>query len=160
MHAHLTRLRGRDRQKDLAYAPEVDMRTLRRWVVGESDPPPYLADAIRQRLLPLASPARKTDAAFTFIDLFDGIGGLRMGFEAHGGRYVLTSEWNSYARKTYLENFPDASHTFVGDITQVDENDIPNHDVLLAGFRCPPFSIAGVSKKNAFGRAHDFADAR
>ncbi|WP_277987045.1 DNA (cytosine-5-)-methyltransferase [Pseudolysobacter antarcticus] len=154
----LTRLRGRYRQKELAYALEVDVRTLRRWEVGESDPPPYLADAIRQRLLPLASPTHKTDAAFTFIDLFAGIGGIRMGFEAHGGRCVFTSEWNSYAQKTYLENFPDASHTFVGDITQVDENDIPDHDVLLAGFPCQPFSIAGVSKKNALGRAHGFAD--
>jgi len=158
VHALLTRLRGRYRQKELAYALEVDVRTLRRWEVGESDPPPYLADAIRQRLLPLASPAHKTDAAFTFIDLFAGIGGIRMGFETQGGRCVFTSEWNSYAQKTYLENFPDASHTFVGDITQVDENDIPDHDVLLAGFPCQPFSIAGVSKKNALGRAHGFAD--
>lgn len=153
----LTRLRSRYRQKELAAALGVDARTVRRWEVGEADPPPYLADAIRQRLLPLAGEQDQRDAAFTFIDLFAGIGGIRMGFEAHGGKCVFTSEWNPYAQKTYLANFPDASHAFAGDITQVDENDIPAHDVLLAGFPCQPFSIAGVSKKNALGRAHGFA---
>jgi len=70
---------------------------------------------------------------------------------------VFTSEWDSYAQKTYAANFP-ISHYVAGDITTVDENDIPDHDVLLAGFPCQPFSIAGVSKKNALGRAHGFAD--
>jgi len=154
----LANLRGRYTQKELAERLEVDTRTIRRWELGETDPPPYLADAIRQRLLPLASPANTPDAAFTFIDLFAGIGGIRMGFEAHGGRCVFTSEWNPYAQKTYLANFPESTHALVGDITKVDERDIPDHDVLLAGFPCQPFSIAGVSKKNALGRAHGFAD--
>jgi DNA (cytosine-5)-methyltransferase 1 len=69
---------------------------------------------------------------------------------------VFTSEWDSYAQKTYAENFP-GGHMINGDITQVDAADIPDHDVLLAGFPCQPFSIAGVSKKNALGRAHGFA---
>lgn len=81
-----------------------------------------------------------------------------MGFESHGGRCVFTSEWNPYAQKTYLANFPDAAHAFAGDITKVDESDVPDHDVLLAGFPCQPFSIAGVSKKNSLGRKHGFAD--
>ena len=154
----LASLRGRYNQREIACALGVDVRTLRRWEVGETDPPPYLADAIRQRLLPLASAPVHDDAAFTFIDLFAGIGGIRMGFEAHGGRCVFTSEWNPYATKTYLANFPGSTHAFVGDITNVDERDIPPHDLLLAGFPCQPFSIAGVSKKNALGRKHGFAD--
>lgn len=154
----LTTLRGRYNQRELAEALGVTTRTLRRWEVGETDPPPYAADAIRQRLLPLASSDEASDAEFRFIDLFAGIGGIRTAFEAHGGRCVFTSEWNSFAQKTYLANFPNSAHTLVGDITKVDERDVPDHDVLLAGFPCQPFSIAGVSKKNALGRAHGFAD--
>ncbi|HEY3519938.1 MAG TPA: DNA (cytosine-5-)-methyltransferase, partial [Rhodanobacteraceae bacterium] len=152
----LASLRGRYSQKELAAILETDVRTLRRWELGETEPPKYLPDAIRQRLLPLAS--YNNDSAFTFIDLFAGIGGIRAGFETHGGRCVFTSEWNSYAQKTYLDNFPHSAHAFAGDITKVDERDVPDHDVLLAGFPCQPFSIAGVSKKNALGRAHGFAD--
>ena len=98
-----------------------------------------------------------TDAEFRFIDLFAGIGGLRRGFDALGGRCVFTSEWNKYARQTYAANYADHDdHLFVGDIRQVDVADIPAHDLLLAGFPCQPFSIAGVSKKNALGVAHGF----
>ncbi|HSA07100.1 MAG TPA: DNA (cytosine-5-)-methyltransferase [Candidatus Gastranaerophilales bacterium] len=94
---------------------------------------------------------------FKFIDLFAGIGGLRKGFESIGGKCVYTSEWDNYCRETYIKNFhPD--HKIDGDITQVNEQDIPEHDVLLAGFPCQPFSIAGVSKKNALGRPHGFLD--
>ena len=150
--------RDRYSQKELALLLGVDTRTVRRWEARETDPPPYLADAIRQRLLPLTAPDDRRKVTFTFIDLFAGIGGIRMGFEAQGGRCVFTSEWNPYAQKTYLANFPDSAHKFVGDITQVDAHDIPEHDVLLAGFPCQPFSIAGVTKKNALGRKHGFAD--
>lgn len=151
-------LRGRYSQTELAQALGITTRTLRRWEVGETEPPPYAADAIRQRLLPFVDHARGGDCAFRFIDLFAGIGGIRMAFEAHGGRCVFTSEWNPWAQKTYLANFPDAAHALEGDITKVDARDVPDHDVLLAGFPCQPFSIAGVSKKNALGRAHGFAD--
>ena len=144
--------------KEVANALGVDQHTVRRWHARENDPPAYITDAIRQRLLPL--PANEpVEADFTFIDLFAGIGGMRKAFEQQGGRCVFTSEWDAYARKTYAANFPDdADHRFVGDITQVHEDDIPDHDVLLAGFPCQPFSIAGVSKKNALGRPHGFAD--
>lgn len=98
------------------------------------------------------------DADFTFIDLFAGIGGLRRGFESIGGRCVFTSEWDKYSQKTYAANFPNDDHEINGDITKVDVSEIPAHDVLLAGFPCQPFSIAGVSKKNALGRAHGFED--
>ena len=98
------------------------------------------------------------EAEFTFIDLFAGIGGLRRGFESIGGRCVFTSEWDKYSEQTYRANFPNDDHQINGDITKVEVTDIPPHDVLLAGFPCQPFSIAGVSKKNALGRAHGFED--
>ncbi|HVW86875.1 MAG TPA: DNA (cytosine-5-)-methyltransferase [Bryobacteraceae bacterium] len=96
---------------------------------------------------------------FTFIDLFAGIGGMRAGFEHAGGRCVFTSEWNPWAKKTYLANYEGDDDCFAGDITSVGTDRIPDHDVLLAGFPCQPFSIAGVSKKNALGRPHGFACA-
>jgi len=70
---------------------------------------------------------------------------------------VFTSESNNFAQKTYLANFPPSlDHVFVGDITKIYEHAVPDHDILLAGFPCQPFSIAGVSKKNALGRPHGF----
>ena len=99
----------------------------------------------------------KKSKGFTFIDLFAGIGGLRIGFEAIGGTCVFTSEWNRFSQETYLANFGNI-HPVTGDITEVDEATVPSHDVLLAGFPCQPFSIAGVSKKNSLGRAHGFLD--
>lgn len=101
--------------------------------------------------------------AFTFIDLFAGIGGMRLAFESAGGLCVFTSEWNPFAQKTYAANFVPVSnghaHPIAGDICALSEDAIPNHDLLLAGFPCQPFSIAGVSKKNALGRPHGFACA-
>lgn len=92
---------------------------------------------------------------FRFIDLFAGIGGMRLGFEAAGGTCVFTSEWNGFSKKTYLENFG-GGHLFTGDIVPFPADEVPDHDILLAGFPCQPFSIAGVSKKNALGRPHGF----
>jgi DNA (cytosine-5)-methyltransferase 1 len=101
----------------------------------------------------------KTDdgkaAKFTFIDLFAGIGGTRLAFEAAGGKCVFTSEWDKFSQKTYLVNFGDMPE---GDITKIAPSQIPDHDVLVAGFPCQPFSIAGVSKKNSLGREHGFKD--
>jgi DNA (cytosine-5)-methyltransferase 1 len=90
------------------------------------------------------------------VDLFAGIGGLRRAFETVGGRCLFTSEWDKYAQRTYRANFSD-DHPIAGDIVQIASEHIPPHDVLLAGFPCQPFSIAGVSKKNALGRPHGFA---
>ena len=92
---------------------------------------------------------------FTFIDLFAGIGGIRLAYQNLGGKCVFTSEWDKYSKLTYETNFGEMPQ---GDITKIDENDIPDHDILLGGFPCQPFSIAGVSKKNALGKAHGFAD--
>lgn len=101
---------------------------------------------------------KQPSSDFTFIDLFAGIGGLRRGFESVGGSCVFTSEWNKFAVQTYQANNPHDTHEIAGDITEVAAEDIPEHDVLLAGFPCQPFSIAGVSKKNSLGRAHGFHD--
>jgi DNA (cytosine-5)-methyltransferase 1 len=103
-----------------------------------------------------ASGENSGTGAFTFIDLFAGIGGMRGGFEQAGGACVFTSEWNQWAKKTYVENYGVDEERFRGDIVQVPADEIPDHDVLLAGFPCQPFSIAGVSKKNALGRPHGF----
>ena len=96
--------------------------------------------------------------SFTFCDLFAGIGGLRMAAESIGGRCVFTSEWDPYARQIYEANFRD-NRPIAGDIQEIDADDVPEHDLLLAGFPCQPFSIAGVSKNNALGRAHGFGHA-
>lgn len=143
--------------EDFADQAGFSRRTVYRWENG--DALPRLA-AIRL----LKSMARRgpevpanDSAGFRFIDLFAGIGGLRRGFEDLGGRCVFTSEWDKYSQQTYLANF-DCDHEVVGDITEVPLDDIPEHDLLLAGFPCQPFSIAGVSKKNALNRPHGFAD--
>jgi DNA (cytosine-5)-methyltransferase 1 len=92
---------------------------------------------------------------FKFIDLFAGIGGIRLAFQKQEGKCVFTSEWDKFAKKTYEINFGEVPF---GDITKIKESDIPEHDLLLAGFPCQPFSIAGVSKKNSLGRKHGFLD--
>lgn len=98
---------------------------------------------------------KKEDAPFTFIDLFAGVGGMRLAYESVGGHCVYSSEWNKYSQQTYYANFGEQPE---GDITKVDENAIPDHDILVAGFPCQPFSIAGVSKKQSLGRATGFED--
>jgi len=92
---------------------------------------------------------------FTFIDLFAGIGGMRLAFEEAGGKCVFSSEWNKFAQQTYQANFGELPD---GDITKISASDIPDHDILTGGFPCQPFSIAGVSKKNSLGRLHGFED--
>jgi len=124
---------------------------------GYIDPP---ASVRAEPMLKLVRPEveGRGEGDFTFIDLFAGIGGLRLGFESIGGRCVFTSEWDKYSQKTYRANFPDDDHEINGDITKIEAEDIPAHDVLLAGFPCQPFSIAGVSKKNSLNRPHGFED--
>jgi DNA-cytosine methyltransferase len=142
-------------QQEIASYLGVDIRTVRRWEARQTVPPAYIVHAL-QRMLPFGVPF-EGDASFKFIDLFAGIGGIRLAFEGIGGRCVFTSEWDSYSQKTYAENNRRDNHPLNGDITQIAASDIPDHDVLLAGFPCQPFSIAGVSKKNSLGRAHGFS---
>jgi len=150
----LLKVRQRMTQRELAERLQKSAKTIARWESGEITCPALLEPNLREIL----QEGRRSDdssSSFTFIDLFAGIGGMRLGFESVGGKCVFTSEWNEWSKKTYLSNFGE-EHPFVGDITIQDETMIPDHDVLLAGFPCQPFSIAGVSKKNALGRPHGF----
>lgn len=161
-------------QQDIAHKIDHPREVVNRWL-KESEKRQsnnWLTYAERidlQSMLP--DPIGNGECDFTFIDLFAGIGGIRRGFEEAGGKCVFTSEYDKYAVKTYLANYH-CDHDVHGDIrditqpagldkTQVREHickAIPDHDVLLAGFPCQPFSIAGVSKKNSLGRAHGFED--
>jgi DNA (cytosine-5)-methyltransferase 1 len=156
-------------------SPKVWCReTINRWLNGKASPRLSYTEFLElKKLLPQA-PSKNKKYDFDFIDLFAGIGGLRRGFEEAGGRCVFTSEWNKYALRTYKANFysDPESHSFNDDIRKITLSDqenisehraeghidrtIPRHDVLLAGFPCQPFSIAGVSKKNSLGIKHGF----
>lgn len=144
-------------QEELGYS----WKQVRRYASEEAPVPKLVMD--RVRTLAEERLAARPPAKFRFIDLFAGIGGLRLGFEAIGGRCVFTSEWDRWSNKTYNANFLDGDdHVMAGDIRPFGDNPalIPEHDVLLAGFPCQPFSLAGVSKKNSLGRAHGFDDAK
>jgi DNA (cytosine-5)-methyltransferase 1 len=150
----LKQARLRMTQQALADRLRTNKKTIYRWERGLSRCPPLVIPAL-QEILRMNRTAPDTPTGFTFVDLFAGIGGIRLGFERAGGRCVFTSEWNDWSKKTYVHNFGE-DHPIEGDITKVEASDVPDHDVLLAGFPCQPFSIAGVSKKNALGRPHGF----
>lgn len=117
-----------------------------------------IQDTVSTAVMNLASRERagdRTPCDFTFIDLFAGIGGMRIAYENVGGKCVYSNEWNKYSQQTYFANFEECPE---GDITKVDARMIPDHDILVAGFPCQPFSIAGVSKKNSLGRPTGFED--
>ncbi len=131
------------------------------------DPSPLALEALRRAarrsepVQPIVTDLKeRNQTPFRFIDLFAGIGGLRRPFEEIGGKCIFTSEWDRFSRQTYAANFHDdpLAHEFAGDIRPyaAEPSRVPAHDVLLAGFPCQPFSIAGVSKKNALGRPHGF----
>jgi DNA (cytosine-5)-methyltransferase 1 len=134
--------------------------TLYRWDRGETAPKAAVYRAL-EVIARFANPPSHVSGgdpiSFSFIDLFAGIGGLRIGFNGIGGHCVFTSEWDKYSQETYRRNFRD-NHPVHGDIREFSDQPslIPEHDVLLAGFPCQPFSIAGVSKKNSLGRPHGF----
>ena len=154
--SEFSRLRG---QANLSIEELADLlgfspRTIYRWDRGECEPRRAALQCL-QTVVHSTRPPTPRQSTFRFIDLFAGIGGLRRGFEPLGGQCVYTSEWDRFAKLTYLANY-DCDHPIAGDITKVDVGEIPEHDVLLAGFPCQPFSIAGVSKKNALKRPHGF----
>ena len=133
----------------------ISVRTLERWESKGVPNPKILRHALKDIFFPSSS--SRDDSSFSFVDLFAGIGGTRLGFESVKGECVWTCEWNRFCQQTYRANFPSTSHQIVGDVTQIDANTIPDHDVLVAGFPCQPFSVAGVSKKNSLGQSHGFA---
>ncbi len=96
-----------------------------------------------------------SETLFTFIDLFAGIGGIRLALEQNKGKCIFSSEWDRWSQKTYFDNFGEMP---AGDINEVRLKEIPDHDILSAGFPCQPFSIAGVSKKKSLGKEHGFKD--
>ena len=114
-----------------------------------------VCNAIMQFLTKQLRETVPKSASFSFIDLFAGIGGMRIAYENAGGHCVYSNEWNKYSQQTYFANFGEQPD---GDITKVNADDIPNHDILIAGFPCQPFSIAGVSKKQSMGKATGFED--
>lgn len=129
-------------QKQMGELVGKDARNIRRWENGENRPK---ADTL-QELLSLkdnAPYAFEGEGTFNFIDLFAGIGGIRLPFQELGGKCVFTSEWDKFAQKTYSRNFGEMPH---GDITQISASDVPDHDVLLAGFPCQAFSQAGLKQ--------------
>lgn len=130
-------------QKDLALhlgLEENGERTVRGWENGEHVPNKAMLDKVlginKKPRFPTAQ-----NPKFKFIDLFAGIGGIRLPFQELGGECVFTSEWDKFAQKTYQANYGEIPH---GDITQIPASQIPDHDVLLAGFPCQAFSQAGL----------------
>ena len=146
-------------QDELANRLDCCRTSVHRWENGKTAPSGATVLVLRQ----LVRESGRSElygpgaADFTFIDLFAGIGGMRLAFERYGGRCGYTSEWDRFCRQTYRANFP-TGEEIAGDIREVRTSDIPQHDLLLAGFPCQPFSLAGVSKKNSLGRPHGFAD--
>ncbi len=143
-------------QSEVADLCGYSPKTIHRWETGGVKPRRAALEALQRMLRERPVPPYNSRPHFRFIDLFAGIGGMRLGFESVGGECVFTSEWDPYAQQTYRANFGE-SHPIAGDIRLVPSELIPHHDVLLAGFPCQPFSIAGVSKKNSLGRPHGFA---
>jgi DNA (cytosine-5)-methyltransferase 1 len=149
-----------------------DTSTIKSWTSGQSEAPQDVLAVLEQLYLDYnAGVTRKVEAGFTFIDLFAGIGGIRLAFQGAGGACVFSSEYDHNAQKTYEAYFGEKPHfedvfptVPPGDITKLTphlkENAelIPDHDILGAGFPCQPFSLAGVSKKQSLGRKHGFED--
>jgi len=152
--AFVARASSRLGRSAAAKAIGVPLSRLRAWEEGREEVTAEALEALRA--LAPDRPSKKP-AVFSFVDLFAGIGGMRRAFEAAGGKCVLTAEWNLPALETYLANHG-GDHPVVGDVRLLEASLVPDHDVLVAGFPCQPFSLAGVSKKNSLGRPHGFAD--
>lgn len=112
---------------------------------------------LREESIPYRAESSSEQQKFRFIDLFCGIGGFRIAFERAGGECVFSSDWDKYSQATYEANFGEKPW---GDIHTKSIEEIPDHDILCAGFPCQPFSIAGVSKKLSLGRKHGFEDVK
>src|SRR5689334_22029078 len=111
-------------------------RTIYRWESGEKEPRKAAVQLLTTLIDRRVTTPENNEKSFRFIDLFAGIGGLRRPFDRHG-ECVFTSEWDKYSQRTYLANF-DCQHELAGDITKIPVEQIPRHDLLLAGFPCQP----------------------
>ena len=118
-------------------------RTIRGWENGEHEPSPSRRKSVEALSLEIPFRENLPAESLRSIDLFAGIGGMRLGFQRNGVRCVFTSEWDKFAQKTYAANFGELPE---GDITKIPAAEIPDHDVLLAGFPCQAFSQAGLKK--------------
>lgn len=127
----LKQARSRFTQREIAEHAGKDTRTVRRWEKGETPCPSMLEPVLRDLLQQPAARTKKVSPRFRFIDLFAGIGGIRMGFDAQGGECVFTSEWNRFSKKTYIQNYG-APHPFVGDIVPYPAEDVPDHRLRVA----------------------------
>jgi DNA (cytosine-5)-methyltransferase 1 len=144
-------------REEVADSLGYSVRSIERWENGQMPSPKLVIHALTNVLRELPAQSTRTPGEFTFVDLFAGIGGTRIGWESAGGECVFTCEYDKYCQLTYRQNFR-PQHEIVSDIRSITDasRQVPDHDVLVAGFPCQPFSIAGVSKKNALGRAHGF----
>ncbi|MBJ7354357.1 MAG: DNA (cytosine-5-)-methyltransferase [Thermoleophilaceae bacterium] len=129
----------------------VELSTIKRWENG-ARPSARNAESLERILA--SGGVEPSSARLRTVDLFAGVGGIRLGFEKLGYSCELASEWNDFSRTTYSANFESAA--FKGDIKSINECDVPDHEILLAGFPCQPFSIAGVSKRQSLGTPHGF----
>lgn len=131
-------------------------KSLKHWESGKLEIPDNIYNAILKFPdKPLFKNKPLKDCRFKQIDLFAGIGGIRLAFQKHGGNTVFSSEWDKFAQKTYRINYGEMPH---GDIAKIDEKDIPDHDILLGGFPCQPFSQAGLKKGFEDARGTVFFD--
>lgn len=138
------RIRLRMTQKELADAVGMSKygdRTIRRWESGETKPSSLELKAILDFPETVPFP-NNSNGRYKMIDLFAGIGGTRLGFyQTNAVNIVFSSEWDKFAQKTYYANYGDMPH---GDITKINEKDVPDHDILVGGFPCVAFSQAGL----------------
>jgi len=145
--------------EDVAERLDIKKSQIKKIEAGELEIPEWYSLAMSGMASELSALRKKhiesAKGKFTFIDLFAGIGGIRHAFDKAGGTCLFSSEWDKYPAKMYEDNFGEKP---AGDITKIDVKDIPAHDVLVGGFPCQPFSIAGVSKKGSMGKAHGFED--
>ena len=150
----IAKLREGMTRRQLAESLGLSTSTVERWETGKVQCKPAYVPALQELYY---GTTHETSTDFRTIDLFAGIGGIRRGFASAGGHAVFSSEWNEFSARTYRTNYGFAE-TMAGDITQVDASNIPDCDVVLAGFPCQPFSLAGVSKKRSLGRETGFRD--
>ncbi|WP_445664418.1 DNA (cytosine-5-)-methyltransferase [Fodinibius sp. AD559] len=138
----------------------VSERTVYRWDNGETEPKKAFIELIKSNSVNGNGVKYETnnEGKFKFIDLFAGIGGFRKAFEPLGGECIFTCEWDKFCRQTYVENYDCNDHPIEGDVNDVEVDKIGPHNLLVAGFPCQPFSLAGVSKKNSLGHKHGFKD--